>query len=447
MTSPLSPAGRSEAHVLWRGDGGKPRRPLSDRPGEILRLLSRVWRNAALYGADHRVVLTALGDLHEALQGPLSSRPSIRLFIHEDTFFVDGMVLLEESLQLFSLLRAFKARKIGALQLDAGVEPGELAHLIDVLNLKVDELERRGGAEAYLGERGVRHIKVGSAAGGAAGSGPLSMGPAMDSGGGGGQSGGGREVRPGEAKTRKVDPQNAYRAGLRVMGDLSSRAAMDLPLNLGKAQVVIDYFIDILNDDSAALLGIATLKNYDEDTYHHSVNVCILSLLIGSQLNLDRTFLVTVGLAALLHDIGKVRVPRNIITKPSGLTPEEQEIVRRHTIYGAHILRELPGLSRLAMVVAFEHHAQYDLSGYPQVTMKEFPHLITRIVWVADCFDAMTSSRRAYRRPKSPEQALKEILDGAGTTYDPVVAKLFCRYWLAHTQKSVAGPSQSPPHG
>jgi HD-GYP domain-containing protein (c-di-GMP phosphodiesterase class II) len=157
------------------------------------------------------------------------------------------------------------------------------------------------------------------------------------------------------------------------------------------------------------------------------VNVCIMSLLLASQLKMTREQLVVVGLAGLLHDIGKVRVPHAIISKPAKLTPDEMEIVKRHTIYGAHILRDVPDISRLAMVVAFEHHAGFNLSGYPRIAAKKMPNLITRIVFVADCFDAMTSTRRLYRDPKRIDQALKEILDGAGTAFDPLLAKLFCK--------------------
>ncbi len=432
MNTP-SPAMRAGSPILWQGDPGGLRRRGSDKPGEILRLLSRAWRNAALYGTKHSVVLRTMDDLHQFLQKPLSGRPSLRLFIHEDTFFVENTLLLEESLQLNSLLRAFKQREIYAIQLDAGVEPGELKHLIGVLNLKVEEVRQLGGARAYLGQQGVRHITVGFAAGAGTGLGVGSKGKPgpLDAGGTGGQVGAGGQAgegsplaRPEQAPSVKVDPQDAYQAGLRVMDELNYQASTNLPLNLWKARVVVNYFIDLIHADSAALLGVATLKNYDEDTYHHSVNVCMLSLLIGSHLNLDRTLLITLGLAGLLHDIGKVRVPREILAKPAELTHEEQEIVRRHTVHGAHILRELRDLSWLAMVVAFEHHANYNLSGYPQITAKKVPHPLTRIVWVADCFDAMTSSRRAYRKPKSPGEALKVILEGAGTLFDPVLARL-----------------------
>ena len=420
MSESLPPAIRSDTRVLWRGDVGGWKRPRSERPGEILRILSRAKRNATLYGSEHPVVLEVLRDLHQFLHEPLSSRPSIKIFIHEDTFFVENKVLLEDTLQLYSLLTAFKERQISAMQVDAGVEPWELEHLIGVLNLRAEEVQRLGGPRAYLEGHGVQRITVASAA---------EVGPGIGVGtaekaslGEGVQEDSLPSARP--AAGVKVDPQDAYRAGLRVLDELTYQASTNFPLNLWKARKVVNYFVDILAEDSAVLLGIAALKNYDEDTYHHSVQVSILSLLIGSQLNLDRPLLIALGLAGLLHDIGKIRVPRELLARPGKLNLEEAQIVHRHTVYGAHILRELPGLLRLAMVVAFEHHANYNLSGYPRITAKEVPHLFTRIVQVADVFDAATSSRRAYRRPKRPDATLKVIVEGAGTIFDPVLAKL-----------------------
>jgi len=415
---PVPSGARPTGRVLWRGDAQSDKREAAGRPGDFLTLLSRAWRNVGLYGTAHPVAQAAINDLGASIRQALSNRPALRLYIQDDTFFEDGRVLLEESLRFYSLLTAFRQRLIGAVQVSADVERVELQHLIELLNVKPDELERSGGAEAYLRGCGVQRITVGAVvAGSGAGVGDAEKDDKT-------QGDDGRKARGG---TVRVDPQDAYRAGLRVMDELTYRASVDLPLNLAKARTVVNYFLDILNDDRAALLGISALRKYDEDTYHHSVNVCVLSLLLASQLNMDRAQLVVVGLAALLHDIGKMRVPHNIITKPGRLTPDEMNVVKRHPVHGAHILRDLADVTRLAMVVAFEHHAGHNLSGYPQITAKKAPHLISRIVTVADCFDAMTSARRAYRTPKRVDEALKEIFQGAGTVFDPVLAKLFCK--------------------
>lgn len=439
-TQPPPSTPRPTDHVLWRTDAEAGKRAAGDRPGELLRLLSRAWRNVGLYGANHRVAQTTVTDLHQFLTEVLSRRSMLRLYIQEDTFFEEDKALLEESLRLFSLLTVLTERQIRAIQFTFGVEPWELTHLIEVLNRKPAELERVGGPEAYLTAHAVQHVAVGTvviAGTVVEGGSEAKAGPATGGGGGGGAGQAGPPRGVTKAAVR-VDPRDAYGAGLRIMDELSYEASMNVPLNLGKARMVVNYFLDIISDDSAALLGMAALKKYDEDTYHHSVNVCILSLLIATQLNMDRPQLLLVGLAALLHDIGKVRVPREIIAKPAKLTPEEMDIVKRHTIYGAHILRELPGPARLAMVAAFEHHAKYDLSGYPKITMKKMPHLITRIIWIADCFDAMTTSRRAYRSAKRIDEALQEILDEAGTTFDPLLAKLFCKYCGTYLARSTS---------
>jgi len=426
-SSPAAAAQPTEP-VLWRSTAGTPKRAKTGGPGEFLRVLSRARKNTALYGAEHPFILETFTILHEILQKMLTNRLYIRILIHEDTFFLDDTVLLEDSLQLQPLLKAFDDREIGAIQIDAGVEPQELSHLIDVLNLDPRELLRLGGPEAVLEERSAPHIKLGALS-----STEMSMGSA-----GAGLEGGGLDVGAGldaqagrEEKGsksighKKIDPNDAYRAALRVRDELSYQASTNEGLSLQKADVIVKSFIDIIAEDSTAFPGIVIMKTHDEDTYHHSVIVCILSLLIGSRLKLSRELLSILGLAALLHDIGKVRIPQAVLTKPGKLTPEELDTIRHHTVYGAHALRDLPGLARLGMVVAFEHHANYNLSGYPRIAMKQTPHLLTRIVQVADVYDAMTSTRRAYRRALLHEEALKVISNGAGTLYDPVVVKTF----------------------
>jgi putative nucleotidyltransferase with HDIG domain len=361
----------------------------------------------------------------------LTNRLYIRILIHEDTFFVDDMVLLDDSLQLQPLIKAFDDREIAAIQIDAGVEPQELSHLIDVVNLDPKELQRLGGPAAVLEERSVPHIHLGALS-----SAEMSMGSAgVGLKGGGLDVGAGLDAQAGREekgsqstvyqKIAKIDPNDAYRAALRVRDELSYQASTDEVLSLQKADVIVKSFIDIIAEDNTALPGIVIMKTHDEDTYHHSVIVCILSLLIGSRLKLSRELLSILGLAALLHDIGKVRIPQALLTKTGKLTPEELDTIRRHTVYGAHALRELPGLARLSMVVAFEHHANYNLSGYPRIATKRIPNLLTRIVQVADVYDAMTSTRRAYRRALLRDEALKVISKGAGTLFDPVVVKSF----------------------
>ncbi len=387
----------AQASGPWTARGDDPLQSTRLRPGAVLRGLSRVWRTAALYGRDHPVVERQVNDLLQIVAHLLADRQSLTIFIHEETFFVDNTMLLEESMQLSPLLNGLKKQNILSMTISVGLEPRELRSMVALLSTPADEVQRRGGAAAYLAQHDVRHIVVGSG-------------------------------RPTEVLPRagvQVDPSDAYRAGLRVIDELYNQASKDTILDLHKARIVVNSLVDTFTKHKTDLMGAATIKNYDQDTYHHSVNLCILSLFMASRLRLDRAMTSTLGLAALLHDIGKVRVPREILNKVGKLTAEEWRIMQRHTVYGAQLLRHLAGNPRLAMIVAFEHHANYDLSGYPSITTKERPHLLARIVQIIDSYDAATSSRRIYRRPMAPDEVMRFILKGAGTIYDPTLAKAF----------------------
>jgi putative nucleotidyltransferase with HDIG domain len=368
------------------------------RPGDALRGLARARRTVALYGGEHPVTTKTIAETFQTLDDMLQTRPLIRLFVHEDCFYLGRTVLLEESLRLGGLLVELVDRRIGTIEFHAGLESWELQRLVEVLNLQPAELQRLGGASAILQQRDVRHVVASSA----------------------------RPMLAEERAEFRVDPRDVYRAGLRVIDDLYSQASHDLQVDLRKAGMIVNSLLEVMTEDRAALVGIAALRLYDENTAHHSVNVAVLSLLCGTELKLSRPLAMTLGLAALLHDIGKVRIARDLLIKTEPLTADESETVRRHTLYGAHLLRNLPGLSRLAMVVAFEHHANFNLSGYPRIAVKPAPHLLTRIISVADFFDAATASTRPSR-PMLPAEAVTFILRRAGTTFDPVVAHAFAR--------------------
>ena len=369
------------------------------RPGEILRGLSRIRRTAALYGTAHPVTRQTLGEVHGAIQDFLTDRHSVRFFVHEETFFAGRTVLLEESLRLPSLLADLREREIGMIELQEGLEPAELSRLVDVLVASPEELRRHGGAASVLSVQDVRHVRIGAV----------------------------RAFSSDEESGLRVDPRDVYRAGLRMIDDLHFQAARELPLDMKKASLVVSSMIEVMADDKAALQGLAVLKHYDESALHHSVNVTILALMIGVQSRMERPQLMTLGLGALLHDIGKVRIPREILTKPARLTDDELVVVRRHTLYGAHLLRNLAGPSRLAMIVAFEHHANFNLSGYPRIIMKSVPHPLSRIVQVAEFYDAATHSRRADHRPMLPAEAMAFVASRAGEIFDPDAAHIFVR--------------------
>jgi HD-GYP domain-containing protein (c-di-GMP phosphodiesterase class II) len=171
---------------------------------------------------------------------------------------------------------------------------------------------------------------------------------------------------------------------------------------------------------------MTTLRDFDEYTFTHCVNVCIFSVIMGSRLGLDKRQLYELGLGALFHDIGKQRVDHDIINKPSGLTEEEWLELKEHPTEGLLVLFKMHGFADVPyrqMLTAYEHHMKLDLTGYPPNRREREPTLFSRIVSVADAFDAGTSVRSYQYNPWPPDTVLREMRDNPKRGFDPLLVK------------------------
>jgi putative nucleotidyltransferase with HDIG domain len=199
-------------------------------------------------------------------------------------------------------------------------------------------------------------------------------------------------------------------------------------VNIKKAKRIVESMVDQIVEEEQLLFGMTAIKDYDEYTYHHSVNVSILSIALGQRLGLNRKMLTELGMVALFHDIGKMEIPYDVLNKPTNFTDEEWNIIRKHPVWGVRALLKLKKLDTLTIksaIVAFEHHMNFDLSGYPKVRKNIELDFFSRIVCLADQYDAMTSSRVYSRVPLSPDKALSVMMDRAGTQLDPLLFKFF----------------------
>ncbi|MHB8127045.1 MAG: HD-GYP domain-containing protein [Desulfitobacteriaceae bacterium] len=176
-------------------------------------------------------------------------------------------------------------------------------------------------------------------------------------------------------------------------------------------------------------------RTHDNYTYVHSVNVAILATLIGSQIGYWGKYLHNLCLGALLHDIGKLMIPASILQKPSGLTPEEFEIVKRHSIYGQEMLRNV-GVPSEVLFAIRQHHERWNGQGYPDRLMKQGIHPSAQIVAVADVFDALTADR-PYRKGLPPYHALEMIIAVSGTDFSPDVVEAFRRSLVLYPKNSI----------
>jgi putative nucleotidyltransferase with HDIG domain len=199
-------------------------------------------------------------------------------------------------------------------------------------------------------------------------------------------------------------------------------------VNIKKAKRIVESMVDHLIEEEKFLMGMTAIKDYDEYTYHHSVNVSILSIALGQRLGLNRKFLTEIGLVALFHDIGKIEIPNEVLNKATNFNEDEWKIMKKHPVWGVKAILKLRGMDTSAIraaVVSFEHHMNYDLSGYPKVRQYTELDFYSKLVSLADQYDAMTSSRVYSRIPLSPDKALSIMMERSGTQLDPILFKFF----------------------
>jgi putative nucleotidyltransferase with HDIG domain len=186
--------------------------------------------------------------------------------------------------------------------------------------------------------------------------------------------------------------------------------------------------VNLVMQDESILMGLTAIKNYDEYTFNHSVNVAIYALGIGRRLGFTKKTLTELGITAMLHDIGKSKIPREVLNKPAKLDDGEWNQMKKHPLTGVEIVLNLKQLGELnpRMVIGiFDHHLKSDMTGYPKVFRKKEPSLFGRIIQIADCYDAMTTPRVYRKAPYTPEQALAILLRDRGTQFDPILLKIF----------------------
>lgn len=231
-----------------------------------------------------------------------------------------------------------------------------------------------------------------------------------------------------------VDQQNIKRESNRIffrtvalMKDLVKGIERQHTIQVRKAKRLTQQMVDIIQTDESIFLGLASIKNFDEYTFAHSVNVSILSMAMGDQLRLRKSDIARLGLAALFHDVGKVYIPVNIVNSPERLEGHDWDLMKYHTVFGIKELSKVKSFKEMidAMYVCLQHHVHYNMNGYPQKQEGWDLRLFSRIVTIADYYDAMTSPRVYRPDPLHPEKVLLFIILNGGTIFDPFLTKVF----------------------
>jgi HD-GYP domain-containing protein (c-di-GMP phosphodiesterase class II) len=322
------------------------------------------------------------------------------IFVHETKLKMD----IEGFVSFIAIVEEFKKRQLGEVLFKVTVGGNDLRKFISALiNLDVKQSSPFDVLKDQLKQQGMTSI----------------------------------EIEPMEAEKQvvaevtvdtKQKAQNVYLRTVGIVSEVMESVKLRQSVSLRKSKRLVQNLVDSLLQDETTLLGLTTIRSHDEYTYSHCVNVGILSMAVGQRLGYDRIRLCELGLAAIFHDIGKSDIPLEILNKPTEFTEDEWKVMRRHPILGVKHLVKLKGLDDMTMKIiigGFEHHLNYDLSGYPKLTTKRSLTLFGRIISLVDCYDALTSSRVYNRVPFPPDKALKFMLSKSGKAFDPLLIKIF----------------------
>jgi putative nucleotidyltransferase with HDIG domain len=196
------------------------------------------------------------------------------------------------------------------------------------------------------------------------------------------------------------------------------------PVPVAEAEAVVRSLSVAMHGDQQMILPLLRLRDHDEYTTTHSMNVAVLTMALSEYLGFPQTDVRAFGVAGLLHDIGKVRIPRDILNKPGKLMEAERAVINRHPVDGARLLLDTERNLETAAVVAYEHHLMHDGGGYPSLHYCRSCHSASRLAHVCDVYDALRT-HRPYRDAWTSARVLQYITDRAGTEFDPDVATAF----------------------
>ena len=381
---------------------------------DFIRHLLSATANASLYNMEHPQVVRLSHQAYDSLNKALEERSEFSLVVIENEIVIEGQPQ-EFSLFLNRFAQILSSRGIGHIRLIQGVNKAEINQFITALS--------RQGADSSKEINSSEHIRLGW----------LEIRHVQGSG------------RANENTDLKTDESNSlYATGSDELSNQKEPITIaEMPqaeidrfreiyetvklrhkLKINGVVDIVSSFVDAYRQEGQALLVMAALRQADEYTFTHSTNVSILNIAQASLLGIDGPLLNDIGVAGMLHDIGKLFIPEEILTKNGALTDQEYEIMQSHPIKGASYLFGVPGVPRLAAINAFEHHLKYDLSGYPVVPAGWQQNICSQITTISDVFDALRT-RRSYRDPLELNLIIEMMHGLSGTELHPALTKNF----------------------
>jgi HD-GYP domain-containing protein (c-di-GMP phosphodiesterase class II) len=359
-----------------------------NRPVRFLNRLANAFSAMALYAEGHPVRERVLEEAADALEELLLEDPAPRFsLLDEDVVYEDGTL---PEMRNWTLGRHMARRGLQRIEIDRGVDRREFQTFMD----KAARYLSRPPAALQAVPIQSEHIRFGL-------------------------------LETAEETEERITPFDVAAESDKVDW-LQEEALMKGRVSATLARAVVQTLSTAMRYTRKVLVPLVSLKDVDQYSTIHSINTSMLAMALGEFLHLGSQQVRTIGEAALLHDMGKVAVPLEILNKPGQLTDEEWEIVRRHPQEGARILLRSGSDLELSIIAAHEHHVRWDGGGYPTLHYDRRPHRIAQLVHLCDTYDAMRT-RRPHQGPITEQEIVRVISAGSGTDSDPELTAAFVR--------------------
>ena len=366
-------------------------------PLTILKGLAALRRLAGTYPPGHPMIGQKLKEIGDLTAAHLQNSERLRLDVIRGDVFLDSVPSSTDGQANHQLLNQLAALGVDSIHITRGVELEEFLAVAEFL------WQYSGSSDsvtAQLVSRNVTHISLGKL---------VQLDTRW------------RSQKWPDAPTAPLDPD--YAESIFHAQQTFEDAANGKPIDVVTVRDLVQMLIHKVARSNAALGQILAVKQYENLTYCHSVNVSVLSLLLGKQVGLDDATLAALVEGALLHDVGKTQIPLDIVKKPGALDKVERKTIESHTTLGAQILVQTPGLHPLTPTIALEHHRGVKGTGYPDLG-DAIPHPMSQIVSVADIYEAITGAR-TYQTPTPPERACLIRARLAGDKLNTALVKTF----------------------
>jgi len=376
---------------------------------EIFIRFSSAMKTAQIYEPNNLTFIRQLDLLFSLIQNILKNEGKALFQFRANTLFFNNVRVKFDVQSYYNfkfLADIFREKEIGTLGFEPGLSQGELTQFITLfINGEVKEENPFEDLKEKIQEKGISHIFL-------------------------------EEIHPFEIRGGKEEEQflessiTVFFKSITHLKEVVEREKQKKRVQLKTTRRLMQSIVSLISQNESFMMGLTNIKNYDEYTLNHSINVCVLSICFGRRLGFEKKELVDLGISAFFHDLGKLEISKDVLDKPGKLDKKEKKIMDSHPFHGAQKLaciKELSILPVKAINVAMEHHIWANLSGYgyPKYWKKDHTDFFSKIVKICDFFDAVTTKRPYRDSVATREEAVSWMLEKSGTEFDAILLKVF----------------------